>query len=195
MNAADIAPVRPDAQTQSSADLFLIFVGANVVATTFQVGASLAASFSLRASMLLIGVGSVAGAALVAALAPIGSRLRVPSVIAARPALGIQGAGVVAALLYGSNFAWIALNNVIAARVCAGALGGGRHEAAWSIGVGLLATAVAPVRRRGWVRPDRKHCGPSASASWPRSSSGADLRRWRAPIGSRCRFSRSWQSR
>src|SRR6185369_12303208 len=90
VNAADIAPVRPDAQTQSSADLFLIFVGANVVATTFQVGASLAASFSLRASMLLIGVGSVAGAALVAALAPIGSRLRVPSVIAARPALGMQ---------------------------------------------------------------------------------------------------------
>ena len=96
VNAADIAPVRSDAQTQSSADLFLIFVGANVVATTFQVGASLAASFSLRASMLLIGSGSVAGAALVAVLAPLGSRLRVPSIIAARPALGIRGAGLVA---------------------------------------------------------------------------------------------------
>jgi len=115
VHAADIAPGRLVAQPQSSAGLFLSSVGANVVATTFQVGASLASSFSVRASILLIGVGSVAGAALVAALAPIGSRLRVPSVIAARPALGIQGAGVVAALLYGSNFAWIALNNVIAA--------------------------------------------------------------------------------
>jgi purine-cytosine permease-like protein len=85
VNAADIGPVRPDAQTQSTVDLFLIFVGANVVATTFQVGASLALSFSVRASVLLIVVGSVAGAALVAVLAPIGSRLRVPSVIAAWP--------------------------------------------------------------------------------------------------------------
>ena len=115
MNAADIGPVRPEDQHQSSSDLFLIFVGANVVATTFQVGASLASSFTVRAATLLIVLGSAAGAALVAALAPIGSRVRVPSVIAARPALGFRGAGLVAAVLYVSNFAWIALNNVIAA--------------------------------------------------------------------------------
>src|SRR5262245_64475674 len=84
--------------------------------------------------MLLIGVGSVAGAALVATLAPIGSRLRVPSLIAARPALGIRGAGIVAALLYGSNFAWIALNNVIAASACARALGG--RESVWAVALG-----------------------------------------------------------
>ena len=105
MHAADIAPVRPDAQTQSSADLFLIFVGANVVATTFQVGASLASSFSVRASILLIGVGSVAGAALVAALAPIGTRLRVPSIVAARGALGMNGAQALALILFVTNFA------------------------------------------------------------------------------------------
>src|SRR5438309_515594 len=99
MQAADIRPIGPAAQNQSTLDLFLIFVGANVVATTFQVGASLASSFTVRAAMLLIVAGSVAGAALVASLAPIGSRLRVPSVIAARPALGIRGAGLVAAVL------------------------------------------------------------------------------------------------
>ena len=43
MQAADIRPVEPAAQNQSTLDLFLIFVGANIVATTFQVGASLAA--------------------------------------------------------------------------------------------------------------------------------------------------------
>ena len=41
VNAADIGPVATTDQTQSPFDLFLIFVGANVVATTFQVGASL----------------------------------------------------------------------------------------------------------------------------------------------------------
>ena len=127
VNAADIGPVQPDAQSQSSLDLFLIFVGANVVATTFQVGASLASSFTVRAATLLILVGSVAGAALVAALAPLGPRLRVPSVIAARPALGIRGAGLVAVVLYVSNFAWIALNNVIAA---SGVEPGRRHGGA-----------------------------------------------------------------
>src|SRR3982751_2674712 len=119
MDAADIRPVAASAQLQSTADLFLIFVGANVVATTFQVGASLAGSFDLAAMLVLIVVGSIAGAALVAALAPLGSRLRVPSVIAARPALGVTGAGLVAIVLYVSNFAWIALNNVIAASACA----------------------------------------------------------------------------
>src|ERR1700760_316845 len=125
VDAADIRPIAPAAQTQSALDLFLIFVGANVVATTFQVGASLASAFTLRSILILVALGSVAGAALVAALAPLGPRLRVPSVIAARPALGFAGAGLVAVVLYVSNFAWIALNNVIAASACA------RVGAAW----------------------------------------------------------------
>ena len=41
MQAADLSPVAPDAQTQSGWDLFLIFAAANIVATTLQVGASL----------------------------------------------------------------------------------------------------------------------------------------------------------
>lgn len=147
MDAADIRPVAASAQNQSAADLFLIFVGANVVATTFQVGASLAGSFEIGAMLAVIALGSVAGAVLVAALAPLGSRLRVPSVIAARPALGISGAGLVAVVLYVSNFAWIALNNVIAASACARAarvwLGPAfSAETPWAIALGLLATAV-----------------------------------------------------
>ena len=161
MNAADIGPVRPEDQNQSSIDLFLIFVGANVVATTFQVGASLASSFAVREATLLIIVGSAAGAALVAILAPIGSRLRVPSVIAARPALGFRGAGLVAAVLYLSNFAWIALNNVIAASASSRAagtdslLGATSSQAVWAIALGVLATLIVWRGPAAVARADR----------------------------------------
>ena len=160
MKAADIRPAARDEQTQSSFDLFLIFVGANVVATTFQVGASLAASFSVRATMALVAVGSVAGAALVAVLAPLGPRLRVPSVIAARPALGFVGAGLVAVVLYVTNFAWIALNNVIAAsaasRVGSEWIGGAAgSQTAWAVVLGLLATFVVWRGPRAVAHADR----------------------------------------
>jgi nucleobase:cation symporter-1, NCS1 family len=160
VQAADIHPVDGSLQTQSAADLFLIFVGANVVATTFQVGASLAGAFSLTATIGLIAIGSVAGAALVAALAPLGSRLRVPSVIAARPALGITGAGLVAVALYVSNFAWIALNNVIAASACARAaalwLGPAfGAQTPWAVALGVFATAVVWRGPHAVARADR----------------------------------------
>jgi nucleobase:cation symporter-1, NCS1 family len=160
VQAADIHPVAPAEQRQSPFDLFLIFVGANVVATTFQVGASLAASFSLGRVLTLIAIGSVAGAALVAVLAPLGSRLRVPSVIAARPALGFTGAALVAIVLYVSNFAWIALNNVIAASACArvaAAWIGPRAGAPtpWALMLGVLATAVVWRGPRAVARADR----------------------------------------
>ena len=160
MNAADIRPIAPAEQTQSTVDLLLIFVGANVVATTFQVGASLSSSFSLTAMLMLVVAGSAGGAALVAALAPLGPRLRVPSVIAARPALGIVGAGLVAVVLYVTNFAWIALNNVIAASACArvgaawiGPAAG--SQTAWAIVLGLLATFVVWLGPRTVARADR----------------------------------------
>ena len=140
MHAADIGPVPPGQRTQSAFDLFLIFVGANIVATTVQVGASLSLAFSLRQVFVLIGIGSVVGAALVAALVPLGPRLGVPSVIAVRAALGTRGAALVALVLYVTNFAWIAVNNVIAASACARFAGG--DDRVWAVGLGLLATVV-----------------------------------------------------
>ena len=160
MDAANIRPIAAASQTQSTLDLFLIFVGANVVATTFQVGASLSGSFSVATTMVLVAVGSVAGAALVAALAPLGPRLRVPSIIASRPALGFAGAGLVAVVLYVSNFAWIALNNVIAAsasaRVGAAWIGpAAGSQTMWAIVLGLLATFVVWLGPRAVARADR----------------------------------------
>ena len=117
MNAADLEPIPADRRTQSSLDLFLIFAGANVVATTFIAGATVKAGLSLAASMTAVIAGSVIGAVLVALLVPVGSRWGVPSIIALRAPLGRPGAHVVALILYITNFAWIALNNVIAASV------------------------------------------------------------------------------
>jgi len=59
----------------------------------------------------------------------------------------------VAALLYGSNFAWIALNNVIAASACARALGG--SESVWAVALGILATLVVAIGPRAVAIADR----------------------------------------
>lgn len=155
MQAAELGPVAPGERTQSPFTLFLIFVGANIVATTLQVGASLTPAFGLREALVLIGVGSVAGAALVAALSPIGQRLGVPSVVAARAALGLRGAGLVALFLYVSNFAWIAVNNVIAASACARLLGGPASQRWWAFGLGLLATVIVAGGPKAVGRADR----------------------------------------
>jgi purine-cytosine permease-like protein len=155
MQAAQLGPVAPHERTQSALDLFLIFAGANIVSTTLQVGAALAGDYTPAASMGLILGGSVMGAALVGALAPLGPRLGVPSVIAARAALGTRGAALVAGLLYLTNFAWIAVNNVIAASVCARALGPAGSERVWAVGLGLLATAIVALGPRAVGRADR----------------------------------------
>lgn len=141
MQSVELGAVADHDQTQRPIDLFLIFVGANIVATTLQAGASVT-GFSLPMAMLVIGAGAIGGAWLVAALAPVGSRLRVPSVVAARAALGYQGAQIVALLLFVTNFAWIAVNNVIAASICARLASGpsGEHQAAWAVALGLIAT-------------------------------------------------------
>jgi NCS1 family nucleobase:cation symporter-1 len=142
MQAVELGAVPPEERNQSALTLFFIFAGANIVATTLQVGASLVPAFGLREALGFIAFGSVAGAALVAALAPLGPKLGVPSVVACRAALGLRGAALVALLLYTTNFAWIAVNNVIAASACARLLGGPSSERVWAFGLGLLATAV-----------------------------------------------------
>ena len=84
------------------------------------------------AALVLVGV--PLGSALVAGLAPVGSRYGVPSMVAVRAVLGHRGAALVATVLFVTNFAWIAVNNTIAASVLvqwlAGAIdpriGGGR---------------------------------------------------------------------
>ena len=141
-DAADLAPVPLPERTQPAFDLFLIFAAANVVATTLQTGAVLGARYGGSDARVLVVGGACFGAVLVALLAPVGSRSGVPSMIAARAPLGYRGAQLVSALLYLTNFAWIAINNTIAASVCAQVLGGAGTERLWVAGLGILATAV-----------------------------------------------------
>jgi NCS1 family nucleobase:cation symporter-1 len=107
MRAADLGPVGLEQKTQSASDLFLIFAGANIVATTLQTGATLATAHGLGAALGLIAIGTGLGSAFVAVLAPLGSRLGVPSIVAARAVFGLRGAALVALLLYVTNFAWL----------------------------------------------------------------------------------------
>ena len=155
MQAADLRAV-PDAEkTQSPVDLFLIIAGANLVATTLQTGASLAPAFGVKQAAFLVAGGVILGTGLVAALTPLGPRLGVPSVVACRAALGLRGGALVSLILYVTNFAWIAVNNVIAASACARLFGGPSSERFWAFGLGLLATAVVAGGPRAVGHADR----------------------------------------
>lgn len=141
MHSVDLGPVDPRDQRQRPTDLFLIFVGANIVATTLQIGASLP-PLTMATALSIISAGAVGGALLVALLAPVGSRLRVPSIVATRAALGYYGAQIVALILFLTNFVWIALNNVIAASITSRVVGDSAHQAIWAVGLGLVATFI-----------------------------------------------------
>lgn len=142
MNSVELGAVAEKDRTQTATDLFLIFAGANIVATTLQIGAGLRGGWTFGQATLVIVIGAVLGATLVAALSPIGPRLGVPSIVASRAALGFSGAKFLALLLFVTNFAWIAINNVIAASICARLFGGESTMPAWAVGAGLLATAI-----------------------------------------------------
>ena len=141
MHSVELGPVQASDQRQTPLDLFLIFVGANIVATTLQIGASLP-GLALVPALLVIAAGALGGALLVALLAPVGSRLRVPSIVAARAALGYNGAQLVAVILFLTNFVWIALNNVIAASITSRLAGDASHQGWWAVGLGVVATLI-----------------------------------------------------
>ena len=142
MDAADLSPVPEAQRTQSPFDLFLIFAAANVVATTMQTGAALGLQYGGSRAIGVALAGALFGALIVAILAPVGSRTGVPSMIAARAPLGYRGAQVVSGLLYLTNFAWIAINNQIAASVCAQVLGGPDSARIWSGALGIAAILI-----------------------------------------------------
>lgn len=141
MDSVELGPVEPHQQTQRPFDLFLIFVGANIVATTLQMGTYLPA-FTFTTALVVIAAGAIGGAWLVGLLAPVGSALGVPSIVATRAALGHHGAQTVALLLFATNFVWIAVNNAIAASITARLVSGpaADHQSAWAVAFGVLAT-------------------------------------------------------
>jgi purine-cytosine permease-like protein len=107
-----------------------------------QTGAALGMQFSGGYAVAIALFGAVFGALLVALLAPVGSRWRVPSMIAARDPLGYRGAQIVSGLLYLTNFAWIAVNNQIAASSVSQVAGGPGSARVWAGILGVAATLI-----------------------------------------------------
>jgi NCS1 family nucleobase:cation symporter-1 len=149
----EVGPVPAEERTLGALDLFLIWAGANIVATTLAVGSSLEPSLRSSDALAIIAIGCACGTGLIAGLVPLGTRAGVPSVVVARAAFGMRGAALLSLAMYVGNFAWIAVNNVIAASACARALGG--PSRAWAIGLGLLTTAVVAAGPRAVSRADR----------------------------------------
>jgi len=142
VDAADLSPVPEAQRTQPPLDLFLIFLAANVVSTTMQTGAVLGSRYGGTTALAITVAGAGFGALLVALLAPVGSRFGAPSMVAARAPLGLRGAQLVSGVLFLTNFAWIAVNNQIAASACSQALGGPSSVPIWSAALGILSTAI-----------------------------------------------------
>lgn len=137
----DLRPVPEERRTATFWDVLALFAGANVVTTTLVTGGALAPAFSLRQAALLIVLGVALGTLPIAVLARLGPRFGVPTMVLLRRPFGRRGAAAISLLLIVTNFAWIALNNVIAAEACTALLGG--PEWAWSLAVGVVAIGIA----------------------------------------------------
>jgi purine-cytosine permease-like protein len=137
----DLAPVPLAERRSTLLDVALLFAGANIVSTTLVTGGSLAGQTSLAHTWSILICGILLGTAPIAMLARLGPRTGLPSMVLLRQPFGGAGAAAVSLLLVLTNFAWIALNNLIAARALAPLFGG--HEALWSLAVGAAATLIA----------------------------------------------------
>ncbi|HKI87348.1 MAG TPA: cytosine permease, partial [Thermoanaerobaculia bacterium] len=137
----DLEPIAPERRTASFWDVLLLFAGANVVTTTLVTGGSLAPAFSFKQAVLLVIVGTAVGTVPIAVLARLGPRYGLPTMVLLRHPFGRRGAATISLLLILTNFAWIALNNVIAAEAMEKLLGG--KNWLWSLAVGGVAVAIA----------------------------------------------------
>ncbi len=138
----ELSAVPEGARTSSVLDVALIFAGANVVTSTLVTGGTLGlmgGSFTRLALIAVLGI--AAGTLPIAVLARLGPRTGLPSMVLLREPFGPAGAAAVSLLLVITNFAWIALNNVVAAQAMSVVMGGA--EWAWSVIVGAAATALA----------------------------------------------------
>ncbi len=131
----------------------LLFAGANVVSTTLVTGGSLGVAAPWSTILIAVLGGVLLGTIPIALLARLGPRFGLPSMVLLREVFGERGAGGVAAILVLTNFAWIALNNVIAASALERLTGGSAQL--WSLAVGLLAVIVAATGPRAMAVFDR----------------------------------------
>lgn len=149
----DLRPVPAHQRHARWTDVALLFAGANVVSTTLVTGGSLGVAASWSTVLVAVVGGVVLGTVPIAILARLGPRFGLPSMVLLRWVFGRLGGAGVAAILVLTNFAWIALNNVIAASALERLTGG--SATLWSLTVGLIAVAVAATGPRAMALFDR----------------------------------------
>lgn len=150
----DLTPVPDSRRSAGIVDVALLFAGANVVTSTLITGGALGTmnlSSSARMAAMLCGV--LLGTLPIALLARLGPRTGLPSMVLLRQPFGRRGAEAISMILVTTNFAWIALNNVVAAGAVAHLVGGPRWG--WSVAVGVLATVIALGGERAMALFDR----------------------------------------
>lgn len=149
----DLNPVPRERQKASFWDVAALFAGANIVTTTLVTGGSLAPAFSFHQALGLIVVGVLIGTVPIAVLGRLGPRFGLPTMVLLRHPFGRRGAALISLLLIVTNFAWIALNNVIAAEAFGALLGG--PEWFWSLVVGGVAIGIAVAGPRAMALFDK----------------------------------------
>ncbi|HUP23820.1 MAG TPA: cytosine permease [Thermoanaerobaculia bacterium] len=137
----DLEPVPFERRRASFLDTAVVFAGANVVATTLAAGGTLGLLAPGKVGLWALAAGLLVGTLPTAILARLGPRRGLPTMVLLREPFGALGAAAIAALLVVTNFAWIALNDVIAARALQGILGG--DERLWALLAGTVAALLA----------------------------------------------------
>jgi purine-cytosine permease-like protein len=149
----DLTPIPLGERRATVLDVAFLFAGANVVATTLVTGGSIGAATSPGRGAGIVVLGAALGTLPLALLARLGPRTGLPSMVLLRQPFGASGAAAISLLLVLTNFAWIALNNVIAASALHSLVGGPAWW--WSLLVGAVATVVALTGPRAMVLFDR----------------------------------------
>jgi NCS1 family nucleobase:cation symporter-1 len=150
-----IEPVPERLRTLGLWDLTVLWGNLGVSLLVLVIGALLVPALSLRDALLAILVGGLIGNAMVGAAGMIGADARVPSMVLLRAPLGRRGSYVPTALNALQCLGWATFELIIiaaAASALSDELFGIRANAAWTIGFGALAAALALLGPIGFVR-------------------------------------------
>lgn len=147
-----ISPVSPADRTYGGWDFFLLWAGAAISIAEILTG-GLLAPLGFGLGLLAIVLGHLIGNTPFALGGIIGSQTGVPTMVGTRPAFGIRGSYLGAALNVVQLVGWTAVMIILAgqaANAVSVALFGFDNLVLWKLIVGLVTTAWALVGQRSW---------------------------------------------
>lgn len=152
LSEISIAPVRPADRTYGGWDFFLLWSGAAIsIAEIFTGGLLAPLGFGL--AFLAIVLGHIIGNTPFALGGVIGSETGVPTMVGTRPAFGVRGSYIGAALNVVQLVGWTAVMIILAGQAAnevSRAIFGWDNLLAWKIAVGLVTTVWALVGQKTW---------------------------------------------